>query len=124
MRGGMRILILAACVPLIIPPGVCLCAGNERVAQSPGLCADNGSPPVPGHRHKHGGHLHSGCCCIGELGLDEDDCVQPAETFTLVFEIPPTFLPVPPDVPRFVPLVRVVPKAGFPPHLAQLALLI
>jgi len=124
LRDGLRILILAACVPLLIPPGVCLCGVTERVAQSSGLRAANGSTPIPDHRHKHGDHSHSGCCCIGELGLNEDDCVQPATTFTPVLGVPPAFDPLRMDVPRFVPPVRVAFNAGFPPQLAHLALLI
>ena len=108
LRGGFRILILAACVPLTVPPGVCLCDAAEH-------------SHAPGHRHSHGHHDH--CCCIGELALDEDDSVRPATAFELAPDLPVAFHPVPPDAfaPTSAP-VKSVPPSGFPRLLTHFAL--
>jgi hypothetical protein len=127
---GFRLLILAACVPLIVPPGVCLCDAPERDDSAvPGLVCRHDSSPVrhsphdTRHRHQHD---HSEpCCCIGDLGLDEDDCVQPAPVFALVCDVPVAFAKLliedcaRPPLPEGLAI-----PSGLPRYLTHLALLI
>ncbi len=128
MHLGFRLLILAACVPLIVPPGVCLCDAPERDdSAAPGLVCRHDSHPVrhapheSGHRHQHS----EPCCCIGELGLDEDDCVQPAPAFALTFDVAGVFAPLLNEDFALPPLSeRDAIPTGLPRYLTHLTLLI
>lgn len=125
MPVGLRFLILAACVPLLIPPGVCTCGAADRVQQSASGVAMPSAPASGGHRHKHDDseHPHS-CFCLGELGLDEDDGVQPAAPFVLDIPAPVTFSPPPIAVPAVPIPVETVLPVSLPRFLTHLALLI
>ncbi len=57
-----RVLILVACVPLFLPPGVCLCAVGEAAVASLAETTGDGTPDHESHdccSHQHGPFLPS-----------------------------------------------------------------